>query len=345
MNGSGNTLSEDSDYAPNPNRAIWVEGQLNEALLERLRPEIFELVAQNRNPITVFINSPGGLHGVPEGILSLLRRTTEDDARASRIITVAAPKAGSAAAELLSAGDFAIARPHSALLYHGLRWQLDDRQLTGERARLGRTLPTFHENAAAALARNSFRRFRFIISSKRALFAQHRADKSNPALTDLECFQAILRTDLSPAAQEVLELAIPLWQSYNSLLLHFQKKLRRGRTVTKEHLQMLMMYASIACDREGHNGESRWDGGWSNISDHFYFLNAYFDIARLCDWLAASAETQTIDVDPEEAYFLQFRVFFLALCRALQEGENYITPMDALWFGLVDTVRMESSFP
>jgi hypothetical protein len=330
---------QDADYTPNSDRAIWVEGRLDEALLERLRPEIFELTAQNRDPITVFINSSGGYHGVPEGILSLLRRTTQDDARASRIITVAAPKAYSAAAELLSAGDFAIAHPHSALLYHGLRLQLDDQQLTGERARLGRTLPTFHENAAAALARNSFRRFRFIVSSKRALFAQHRADKSDPTLTDLKCFQAILHGDLSPAAQMVLALAISICQSYNDLLLHFQKRLRRGRTVTTERLQTLMLYASIAFEREIRKGEPSWDGGLSRINDYFYFLNAYFDIGRLCDWLAGRAETQTIDTDEEAAYFLQFQLFFLALCRALQEGENYITPMDAVWLGLVDTVR------
>jgi hypothetical protein len=32
-------------------------------------------------------------------------------------------------------------------------------------------------------------------------------------------------------------------------------------------------------------------------------------------------------------------LFFLAICRALQEGENYITPVDAVSLGLIDTVR------
>jgi hypothetical protein len=45
------------------------------------------------------------------------------------------------------------------------------------------------------------------------------------------------------------------------------------------------------------------------------------------------------DSDVEADYFLQFRIFSLALCRALQEGENELTAMDALWLGLVDTVR------
>jgi hypothetical protein len=250
---------------------------------------------------------------------------------------VAAPKAKSAAANLLSAGDFAIAYPESTLLYHGARWPLQE--LTGEWARIAHVLPTFHETAAASLARNSVRRFLFIVSSERALFAQHRADKGDPALTDLDCFQAILRGKLSPAAQNVLELAIPLWDSYNGLLLHFQKRLRRGRTVTKAYLQKLMLHASIGYEYESNKGNPAWDGGLSRISDHFYFLNAYFDVGKLCDWVAARAAPQTVDTDVEATYFLQFRVFFLALCRALQEGENNITALDAFWLGLIDTVR------
>ena len=332
-------MSHDADVTPNPARAIWIEGQLNEALLERLRPEILELTAGSRDPITVFINSRGGYIEVVEGILSLLRRTTQDDARASRIVTVAAPKAYSAAACLLSAGDFAIAGPESTLLYHGARWPLPVRELTGEWARIARVLPTLHELAAAALARDSVRRFLFIVSAERALFAQHREDKGEPTLTDLDCFQAILRGKLSPAAQKVLDLAIPLWSDYNSLLLHFQKRLRRGRTVTNAHLRKLMLHASIAFEYESEKGDLGWDGGLGRISDHFYFLNAYFDAGRLRDWVGARPEPQAFDADIEEAYFLQFRVFFLALCRALQEGENNITASDAVWLGLIDTVR------
>jgi ClpP protease-like protein len=330
---------DDADFTPNPDRAIWVEGQLNEALLERLRPEILELTVQNREPITVFINSRGGSPEVAEAILSLLRRKTQDDARASRIITVAAPKAKSAAANLLSAGDFAIAYPECTLLYHGARWPLSDLVAAGKCGPLfARTLPTFHELNAAALARNSVRRFLFIVSAERALFGQHRADQGDPTLTDLACFQAILRGKLSPAGQKVLELAIPICDSHNALLLQFQKRLRRGRAVNKAYLQKLMLHASIALEYERNKGNPAWDGGLSRISDHFYFLNAYFDFGTLCTWVAARAELQTADTDVEAAYFLQFRVFFLALCRALQEGENNITAVDAVWLGLIDTL-------
>ncbi len=335
--------ADDADFTPNPDRAIWVEGQLNEALMDRLRPEILELTAQNREPITVFINSRGGSPEPGKRILDLLRTTNEEGQEPCRIITVAAPKAKSAAAELLSAGDFAVAYPESTLLYHGARWPLPDEEITGEWARIARALATFHEMAAAALARNSVRRFSFIVSAQRPLFAQHRAAKGDWALTDLRCFQAILGGKLSSAAQKVLETAIPLSDSYDRLLLQFQKRLRRGRAVTKSHLKKLMLHASMAFDYQTNQGAQDWDGGLSRISDHFYFLNAYFDFGRLSEWVAAREEPQTAGTDLKADYFLQFQVFHLALCRALQEGENHITASDALWLGLIDTVRTVES--
>jgi ATP-dependent protease ClpP protease subunit len=332
----------DADFTPNPDRAIWVEGQLNEALMDRLRPRILDLTAQNREPITVFINSRGGSSEVGEGILSLLRRTTQNDARASRIITVAAPKAKSAAANLLSAGDWAMASPESTLLYHGARWPLPVQDLTGEWARIGRVLPTFHETAAVVLAQHSARRFQFIVRTLRGICADHRTEVNDSTLTDLNCFAAILCGKLSPAAQKVLKLAIPLCESYNGLFLNFRKRLRRGRDVTTAHLQKLMLYASMDFECESSRRNPAWDGGLSAISDHFYFLNTYFrdetnEFGKLREWVAARAEPHKADAADVEA--VQFQMFLLALCRALQEGENELTPADAVWLGLIDTVR------
>jgi hypothetical protein len=328
----------DADFTPNPDRAIRVEGRFDETLLERLRPQIIELTDQSREPITVFINSRGGVSEVGRGILALLRRTTQDDARVSRIITVAAPTAQSAAANLLSAGDFAIALPDSSLLYHGTRFQMPGNELTGEWGKVAQTLPLHNGIAATELAKSSVRRFLSIVSAERALFAEHRAERDDPTLTDPECFQAVLRWKLSPAARKVLELALPLSNSYYDLMLHFRKRLRRGRAVTIEHLQKLMLHASIAFEYETRPCSSAWDGGLSRISDSFFFLNTYFDVARLREWVAGRAESKTADADPEADFFLQFRVFFIALCRALQEGENHITAMDAVWLGLIDTL-------
>jgi ATP-dependent protease ClpP protease subunit len=331
------SVHDDADFSSNPDRSLRVDDRLDEALLKRLMPEIIALVTRSREPITLFLDSPGGYHHVAEALLSILRWTVRGDRQTPcRIITVAAPKAESAAAGLLSAGDFAIASPRSKLLYHGGRWPVTDHGLTGEWERAARRLPSFHEAAAAALARNSVHRFLFIVSACRSQFAQHRADQGDPTPTDMDCFHAILREKLSPAAQNVLDLAIPLSACQNGLLLHFQKKLRRGRTVTEAQLQKLMLYTGMSFEFENANGVA-WEERLSRISDHFHFLNAYFDVGRLHDWVVALSTPET-DTDVEDDYFLPFRMFFLALCRALQEGENSITAHDAIWLGLIDTV-------
>src|SRR6185437_12825860 len=112
-------------------------------------------------------------------IVNLLRAPRKDGSPVSRIIIVAAPKAASAAAFLLSAGDFAIAPPNCKLLYHGGRWPLSDLVDDGEAGLiLARTLPTFREMAATELAANCACRFMFIVSAHRPLFAnrQGKAD-------------------------------------------------------------------------------------------------------------------------------------------------------------------------
>jgi ATP-dependent protease ClpP protease subunit len=261
----------DADFTPNADRAIWIDGELDELLLDHLRPEILELTAQSRQPITVFIHNGGGNTEVRDEILRLVRATTPDDPRSSRIITVAASYAASAGAHLLSAGDFAIASLECRLLYHGERWPLSDLVAAGEAGKLyARTLPTFHERNAKALARNSARRFLFIVSAHRSLFPEHRADAGRPGLTDLECFQAMLGGKLSRAGQRVVERAISLYASQDGLMLHFRKGLRRGRTVTMAHLQKLMRHASSDFEDRNNKGKTTWDAGLGNIADHFF---------------------------------------------------------------------------
>lgn len=325
-----------ADFTPNRQRAIWVEGELNQKLLTRLEPQILALTSQSRAPITLFINSTGGTPAVGERILNL--------AQLCRIITVAAPKAHSAAADILSAGDHACAYPESTLLYHGSRIPMLE-HVTGEWANLAtEVLTAANERAAASLARQSARRFMFVVSAQRAAFSQHRVDANDSSLTDLKCFQAILRGKLSPSARKVLKKAITRWDSYDGLLTHFQKEIGRGRrTSEKADLQKSMLHASIACEYQSNERNPAWslgNGGLSRIRDHFFFLDEYFrnadedEIGKLCEWWAP-----VTDANVESTYFLPFRSFLVALCRALQEGENEVTGMDAFWLGLIDTVR------
>ena len=127
-----------------------------------------------------------------------------------------------------------------------------------------------------------------------------------------------------------------MWRNYNGLLRAFEKRLRRGRTVSNTKIQKLMLQAAIAYEYE-NTSEPSWDGGLSEISEHCYFLLNYFDVERLRNWVAARAEPEQ-PADAEADDLLQFNLFFLALCRSLQEGENNISPADAVCFGLINTV-------
>lgn len=109
-------------FRPNPLRAIYVDGPINEQLVSRLTPQILQHQSESRDPITVYIlSSPGGPVVNMEAILRLLKSKDQDLAPSCDLITVVTNRAASAAADLLASGDYAIAFPESMVLYHGLR--------------------------------------------------------------------------------------------------------------------------------------------------------------------------------------------------------------------------------
>ena len=90
----------DPNFRPNPARAIFVLGLIDQPLIERLTPQIVTLCSQNREPITVYIDSRGGSVASAESILRLLQSTDQDGASPCRLITVVTGHAASAAADL-----------------------------------------------------------------------------------------------------------------------------------------------------------------------------------------------------------------------------------------------------
>ena len=102
-------VKPDIDYRLNPARSIQVNGVIDDQLISKLAPEILALRRGNLEPITVYINSPGGMVRSMETLLALLQ-TRDQDGNAPRILTVVFGIAGSAAATLLGLGDYAVAR-------------------------------------------------------------------------------------------------------------------------------------------------------------------------------------------------------------------------------------------
>src|SRR5262245_1665402 len=115
----------DPNYRENCGRCIFIRGTITQELIDRVTPEIFQLRKGNNEPITVYIDSPGGSTRLG-AVLSTLLRTPTQDRIQSRIIAVVTGHAHSAAADLLASGDYAIAYPDAWIHYHGTRQVLDE---------------------------------------------------------------------------------------------------------------------------------------------------------------------------------------------------------------------------
>ncbi|MDO9531706.1 MAG: ATP-dependent Clp protease proteolytic subunit [Deltaproteobacteria bacterium] len=105
----------------NWNRAIHIDTIIDDTLLKILTPIILKLRQDSTNPITIGIDSPGGSIASMQSLLGLLQAPDQDGNRVD-IYTVSTNRTYSAAASLLAFGDYAVAFPHSKILYHDLRY-------------------------------------------------------------------------------------------------------------------------------------------------------------------------------------------------------------------------------
>jgi ATP-dependent protease ClpP protease subunit len=103
------------------NRCIHIDERVDDELIKRLIPQILALRQASNDPITVAVNSPGGVVDLVPTIMSLVSGPNQDGDRC-QLITVAVHEAYSAAAMLLSMGDYAVALPNAEILFHDVRY-------------------------------------------------------------------------------------------------------------------------------------------------------------------------------------------------------------------------------
>jgi ATP-dependent protease ClpP protease subunit len=330
---SESSALDDPDFTPNADRAIWVQGRLDDSLLTRLIPQIVTFVQQNRSPITVFIDSRGGNPYVALTILTLLKWPDPRDNSRCRVITVAQGRAASAAAQLLAGGDFAIAYPASKLHYHGSGGLTSERLTADIAQRAAMATALQDEQLAASLARLCLRRLMFIASSLRPTFHDYRAKVGKPELTDLQCFQEVLPSKVSPMARRVLRVARGMRTRSEGLINRFLVEIRGGRPSTRVGMERLMLNASIAFEIQRQKSLLS-AAGLSRINQHCFFLREFVGdeqgehVPNFCD-----------GGEKGDTYFLELWPFLISIYRALGKNENALTPVDAMWLGLIDTVR------
>jgi ATP-dependent protease ClpP protease subunit len=156
----------DPKYRPNHNRSVTISGVIDDALVARLLPEIVQLQSVSREPITVYINSPGGDTECAKLLLESLRASDQDRSEPCRLITVALGEVSSAASDILMAGDYALAYPYSKILCHGTRHIISrPTALTRDvAASFAKDMTGLDEEFAITLARNCISRFMFRVS-------------------------------------------------------------------------------------------------------------------------------------------------------------------------------------
>jgi hypothetical protein len=337
---------------------------IDEDLVARLTPEILRLQSASREPISVYIDSRGGIVYCMESILRLLKLTDQDASPPCRIITAVTSLAASAAADLLSSGDYAVAYPSTKILYHGLR-TLEKNPLTLElTSTLANSLRAANDTYAMKLAEQINRRFLFRFIMARHGFVDIREKNCTPNMTDLECFIEIIKSQLSAEAKNVLEKARIRHGRYEKLLDTVFRKSRRSRgKKTLAQLEANHIKAIIAFEVKNNEGDLSWsftNRGMSSLVDDFFLWNEYLDdfgSARLPEWSSMYArwtvppeklrEIEAIEDKKSRAdKFVEavgpilepISAFFVALCHTLQEGENVLTASDAYWLGIVDEV-------
>jgi ATP-dependent protease ClpP protease subunit len=359
-------LKPDPNFRANPERAVYVQGAIDESMVARLTPSIIKLQNANRGPITVYIDSRGGSVFSAELILRLLSASNQNGDPPCRIITVVTNRAASAAADLLSSGDYAIALPESTILYHGVRTSLIDPLTVELGSAVTESLKISNDRYAMALARRAEGRFMFRFVMTKHAFSNFRQKAGKPNLSDLDCFLGIISQALTHPAQKILERARERHIRYSSLLdqaLAAAKKRSVAASKSAAQVEAVILKQIIDFEVTVHRKDPNWNfrsGGLSRLNDDFFLLREYLDISqsdhfnKVCDrwgnFALTADEKAELEKIPDDAarskarldkVKLQFQPlwsFFVALCHVLQEGENELSAIDAFGLGLIDEV-------
>jgi ATP-dependent protease ClpP protease subunit len=364
-------IKPDQNYRANPSRAIYVDGVLDDQLLSKLTPQILKL-HQVRKPITLYIlNSPGGNVGIMQDLIRLVQLKDQDAADPCRLITVVTAKAQSAAADLLSAGDYAIALPGSTLLYHGVRTPglIPALQpLTAERTSLlAHVLRLTNDAYAMQLAQKAETRFRLRYILLRPSFKKLKDSK--PGMSDFDCFLELLPAKLSLGAKKVFKKARERYARYEPLFSKVTKKTSGNRGPERRAKQEARTIKAIVdFEIASNKNDVNWtfkDGGLTRVVEDFFLVSEYVEEEqsdRIRLWCLSlgkmsltKEEVAELDQIPDEKLrnerliekvqppLKPLVMFFVALCHALQEDDNELTATDGYWLGLVDEVMGDNS--
>ena len=340
-----------------------MQGVIDQAMVDRLLPQIMVMRHESCAPITMYIDSPGGSPQLAGSLWGILACPTQNSSLACRLITVGTNFVASAAADLLAGGDYAISYRESTIHFHGTRQSLTDPLTVETAASLIEHLKGWNDRSAMDLARKSIARVMFLYVTMLGKFNEHR-ERFGKKKDDLECFTELVALQLSPRAATLMtgaKLKYARYRLLNSYLLQrpeFKENVSSWRWADFEAL-MLKTVIDFSLQE---NQDPSWSmrEGFSQISEDFVLVASPISrrgdpqLTSLCNTWGGFVltEEQTLAISQlsddtaksEKRLELLTPIFeplwfyFVALCQVLQEGEFRFSATDAYWLGLIDEV-------
>jgi ATP-dependent protease ClpP protease subunit len=351
-------IRRDPKYRPNYGRSITISGVIDDTLVARLLPEIVRLQSTSRDPITVYIDSPGGDTECAKLLLEALRASDQDRSEPCRIITVALGEASSAASDILMAGDYALVYPYSRILCHGTRIRPLSSFTKVQAANYAKYMAGQDEGFALTLARNCINRFMFRASRVWRMIEDMDAtgpglfgDADVPAASSIAReFHRFLQANVlvRDAIVEQIDIAAENAQSIFAFVanLHLSSTLDRKEAIRKGILNDALSKASSEADF----GEL--ESNYRLLSDFFEEHHREMIQALSYRWLTDLYGRQehiraALEDEEERPKWIAERIsarcfslwyLFVFFCRQLQTGDFPMTATEAYWLGLIDEV-------
>lgn len=354
----------DKNYRENPDRSVNVFGEVNTNLVRQLTPHILKLRKECAEPITVYIDSPGGAIASYEHLEGLLFNPDQNGEKC-RIITVATSYAASAAARLLSKGDYSMAYKNATIHCHGARYE--GGTVTKERAEsMAESLSIFNLEMASDFAHKIIESLTWLYHfNKEELLERHKVSNTETFHPMFRLSQ-VIRTKLIGLNQRLLDVVLEELNTVADLEIFLGSKKRakqledaqkRGQAHRDFRLLRLIgeyLEAKLSPE-EKQSGITRRTVAeliaLHSLRRSYYekFLNDCEDPEPLLMMFCEKTDLEALESisDEERRNFLLkkcgvdlFAAWQLASTVAanLVKGENSLSASEAYWMGLVDEV-------
>jgi len=348
------------DLTPNADRAFFLQGRIDQALVDRLTPVIMKLHSESSGPITVYVDSLGGFISSGRKLFDLVKAPRLDGGKCS-LIAVVTGTAASAAADFSALADYAILYPHSVMLYHGTRQESQQALTVADAQSLAESLRQTNETYALPLAQKSVERLILRLLSFPDRF---HAFIQSPG-SDFGALIHELRNELSSGASRLAESAIGRQRALQTLTIAVDAHMQQcDHPLGDNELEAEILIGILRAKLKAQES-STWllsDGRLSELEADFLLLHDYHfgrqssEVTRLSrlygptflnDAEKAHYESQKqADLKAASEWLMDTTrprlqpvwYFCVSLCRLLQDDDHWLSAYDAYWLGLADEV-------